>query len=206
MRYAFFGWTDSPVCVKGLNNVNRFCTEVEKHMFLTVWQTSAITTQTPHSAATQLLWCSKLYITWMLWTLGIWTWNQNMIFATDYAWQKSFVVIANVCHYVIFLLFSNSFSYFQPDRMSTENKIQRGCFQMTIFNVHAFFFSTRPKEKYEAHQYYNIFPFKQTKTLTLTGLHCRWRQTLSYAVSTQNQWFWIKNIWQYPVFFTSGKI
>ena len=176
-------------------------------MFLTVRQTSAITTQTPHSAATQLLWCSKLYITWMLWTLGIWTCNQNMIFATDYAWQMSFVVIANVCHYVIFLLFSNTtFPTFSQTGCQQRTKYkQRGCFQMKIFNVHAFFFSTRPKEKYEAHQYYNIFPFKQTKTLTLTGLHCRWLQTLSYAVSTQNQWFWIKNIWQYLVFFTSGK-
>ena len=39
MRYAFFleGQIVSHVCVKGLNNnVNSFCTEVEKHMFLTV--------------------------------------------------------------------------------------------------------------------------------------------------------------------------
>ena len=165
MIYAFFGRTDSHVCVKGLNNVNRFCTEVEKHMFLTVRQTSAITTQTPHSAATQLLWCSKFYITWMLWTLGIWTCNQNMIFATDYAWQRSFVVIANVCHYVIFLLFSNTaFPTFSQTGCQQRTKYkQRGCFQMKVFNVHALFFSTRPKEKYEAHQYYNIFPFKQKK-------------------------------------------
>jgi len=59
---------------------------------------------------------------------------------------------------------------------------------MKIFNVHAFFSPTRPKEKYDGHQYYNdIFLFKQTKTLTLTGLHCRSLQTLSYAASTQNQ-------------------
>jgi len=62
---------------------------------------------------------------------------------------------------------------------------QRGCFQMGIFNVHAFFFSARPKEKYDAYQYYNnIFLFKQTKTQT--GLHCRSLQTLSCAASTQN--------------------
>ena len=62
---------------------------------------------------------------------------------------------------------------------------------MKIFNVHAFSPApTRPKEKYDGHQYYNIFLFKQTKTLTLTGLCCRSLQILSYAASTQNQWFW----------------
>jgi len=81
--YLLEGQIVSHVCLKGLNNnVNSFCTEVEKHMFLTVWRTSAITTQTPYSAATWLLWCSKLYITWKLWALGLWSCNQNMIFAT----------------------------------------------------------------------------------------------------------------------------
>ena len=58
MIYAFIleGQIVNHVCVKGLNdNVNSFCTEVEKHTFLTVWRISAITTQTPHSAASQLL-------------------------------------------------------------------------------------------------------------------------------------------------------
>ena len=87
--YFLEGQIVSHVCVKGLNNnVNNFCTEVEKHMFLTVWRTSAITTQTPYSAATWLLWCSKLYITWMLWALGIWSCNQNMILATDLCMAK----------------------------------------------------------------------------------------------------------------------
>ena len=35
--YFWVGQIVSPVCVKGLNNnVNSFCTEVEKHTFLTV--------------------------------------------------------------------------------------------------------------------------------------------------------------------------
>ena len=82
--YFLEGQIVSHVCVKGLNNnVNSFCTEVGKHTFWTVWRTSAITTQTPHSEATWLLWCSKLYITWMLWALGIRSCKQNMILATD---------------------------------------------------------------------------------------------------------------------------
>ena len=65
MIYAFIleGQIVNHVCVKGLNdNVNSFCTEVEKYMFWTVCRTSAITTQTPHSAATWLLWCSQLTV------------------------------------------------------------------------------------------------------------------------------------------------
>ena len=150
----------SHVCVKGLNNnVNSFCTEVEKYLFLTVWRTSAIIIQTPHSAATQLLWCSELYITSVLWDLRICPCNQNTIFAIGLCMAEV------VCHYVIFLLFSNTaFPTFSQTGCQQRTKYkQRGCFQMKVFNVHALFFSTRPKEKYEAHQYYNIFPFKQKK-------------------------------------------
>ena len=60
---------------------------------------------------------------------------------------------------------------------------------MKMLNGRAFFFSTRPKEKYDAHQYYSdIFLFKQTKTLT--GLHCRSLRTcLVYAVGVENYTF-----------------
>ena len=112
-----------------------------------------------------------------------------------YAWRKSFVVIADVCH-VIFLLFSNTtFHTFSHTgcQQRTQYK-QRGYFQTKIFIcLPPPPPPTRPKEKYDGHQCYNnIFLFKQTKPLTLTGLHCRSLQTLSSGSSTQNQWFWIK--------------
>ena len=59
-------------------------------------------------------------------------------------------------------------------------------------------FSFPPGQK-KSMRHINITTFSlssKKKTLTLTGLHCRLLQTLSYAASTQNQWFWIKNIWQ----------
>ena len=126
MRFVFFGRpVISHVCVKGLNNnVNSFCTEVEKHTSLTGCRTSAITTQTPHSAATWLLWCSKLYITWMLWALGIWSCHQNRILATDLCMVE--VICCNSwclsCNFSSFFL--HNFSHFQPHGMSTENTIQ----------------------------------------------------------------------------------
>ena len=132
--YFLEGQIVSHVCVKGLNNnVNSFCTvsgQYDGHQLL----------QHKHlSAATWLLWCSKLYITWMLWALGIRSCKQNMILA--YAWRKSIVVIADVCHHVILLLFSNTtFHTFSHTgcKQRTQYK-QRGYFQMKIFNVHAFF-------------------------------------------------------------------
>ena len=76
--------------------------------------------------------------------------------------------------------------------MSTENTVQtKRVFSDENINVHAFFPPPGQKKKYDGQQYYNdIFIFKQTKTLT--GLHCRSLQTLSYAALMQNQWFWIK--------------
>ena len=133
-----------------MNNVSSFCTEVEKHTFLTVWRTSAITTQSPHSAATWLLWCSKLCITWMLWALGIWSCNQNMILATDLCMAE--VICCNSwclssCNFFLFF-YNTTFHTFSHTgcQQRTQYK-QRGYFQMKIFNVHAFFPPHQAKRK-----------------------------------------------------------
>ena len=146
--YFLEGQIVSHVCVKGLNNnVNNFCTEVEKHMFLTVWRTSAITTQTPYSAATWLLWCSKLYITWKLWALDLWSCNQNMIFATDLCMAEVICCNSWCLSSCNFYFFSNiTFHTFSQTgwQQRTQYK-QRGYFQMKIFNGTCLFSPTRLK-------------------------------------------------------------